>query len=348
MIGGQQQTYSTEHDKDHSSTAGFVHDEDLNKRNSSLNPGNGSELAKVNNKKEISSDYMFQDEPLHLRHGDWGRALNAATQRRTEVLMPENLENMWTKGRNYKKKENKIIKVGDSEPMATTKNSGTGIMQPATTREEMLTDKHHSSTGPEEKAIVRRTPVRHSDLLMTSKPSDENKIGFQSSLELQKDSSIDGKFIANVLKDVDNLTPASATKTPLKRSNSTSALKTEVSVEKTSTEGGRSIISDFYGPNFGKHGEEPLSKSASDMVIQKEGLLVPKLRSRVRVRSFVFVDSLLIKKELYQFSSWVLTQVMGAYFEKLGSKSFAVYSIAVTDANNRTWFVKRRSLPDIP
>ena len=44
----------------------------------------------------------------------------------------------------------------------------------------------------------------------------------------------------------------------------------------------------------------------------------------------------------------VLLQVMGAYFEKLGSKSFAVYSIAVTDANNRTWFVKRRSLPDIP
>jgi sorting nexin-13 len=35
-------------------------------------------------------------------------------------------------------------------------------------------------------------------------------------------------------------------------------------------------------------------------------------------------------------------QVMGAYFEKLGSKSFAVYSIAVTDAENRTWFVRRR------
>jgi len=35
-------------------------------------------------------------------------------------------------------------------------------------------------------------------------------------------------------------------------------------------------------------------------------------------------------------------QVMGAYFEKIGSKSFAVYSIAVTDAQNKTWFVKRR------
>lgn len=36
------------------------------------------------------------------------------------------------------------------------------------------------------------------------------------------------------------------------------------------------------------------------------------------------------------------SQVVGAYFEKLGSKSFAVYSIAVTDIDGITWFVKRR------
>lgn len=38
----------------------------------------------------------------------------------------------------------------------------------------------------------------------------------------------------------------------------------------------------------------------------------------------------------------VSLQVLGAYFEKLSSKSFAVYSIAVTDTENKTWFVKRR------
>jgi sorting nexin-13 len=38
----------------------------------------------------------------------------------------------------------------------------------------------------------------------------------------------------------------------------------------------------------------------------------------------------------------VWLQVLGAYFEKQGSKSFAVYSIAVTDVENKTWFVKRR------
>lgn len=40
--------------------------------------------------------------------------------------------------------------------------------------------------------------------------------------------------------------------------------------------------------------------------------------------------------------SALTVQVVGAYFEKLGSKSFAVYSIAVTGADNTTWFVKRR------
>ncbi|KAI7742191.1 hypothetical protein M8C21_025881, partial [Ambrosia artemisiifolia] len=35
-------------------------------------------------------------------------------------------------------------------------------------------------------------------------------------------------------------------------------------------------------------------------------------------------------------------QVLGAYYENLDSKSFAVYSIAVTDADNKTWMVKRR------
>ncbi|KAJ0582927.1 putative PX domain superfamily protein [Helianthus annuus] len=35
-------------------------------------------------------------------------------------------------------------------------------------------------------------------------------------------------------------------------------------------------------------------------------------------------------------------QVLGAYYENIDSKSIAVYSIAVTDADNKTWFVKRR------
>lgn len=48
-----------------------------------------------------------------------------------------------------------------------------------------------------------------------------------------------------------------------------------------------------------------------------------------------------VKLDCHLLSTCTL-QVMGAYFEKLGSTSFAVYSIAVTDGLEKTWFVRRR------
>ncbi|GKV27027.1 hypothetical protein SLEP1_g36233 [Rubroshorea leprosula] len=41
----------------------------------------------------------------HRSGGEWGDMLDIILRRKTEVLAPENFENMWTKGRNYKKKE---------------------------------------------------------------------------------------------------------------------------------------------------------------------------------------------------------------------------------------------------
>ncbi|KAH1087154.1 hypothetical protein GYH30_018617 [Glycine max] len=58
------------------------------------------------------------------------------------------------------------------------------------------------------------------------------------------------------------------------------------------------------------------------MVFRREAHVVPKLQCRV----------------------------LGAYFEKLGSTSFAVYSIVVTDGQEKTWNFERlhRHLKDIP
>jgi sorting nexin-13 len=38
-------------------------------------------------------------------HSDWAQVLDAVTQRRTQALTPEHLDNLWAKGRNYKKRE---------------------------------------------------------------------------------------------------------------------------------------------------------------------------------------------------------------------------------------------------
>ncbi|CAJ2654355.1 unnamed protein product [Trifolium pratense] len=98
-------------------------------------------------------------------------------------------------------------------------------------------------------------------------------------------------------------------KSSLKRSSSASALGVQPNQEDNS------IISEFFNPEFERHSEGFWGKSSSNMIVRKEGQLA---------------------------SSKAPCRVMGAYFEKIGSTSFAVYSIAVTDAQNRTWFVKRR------
>ncbi|KAM5549099.1 hypothetical protein ABKV19_000493 [Rosa sericea] len=291
------------------STAGGVHDHDSPLRKyATFNQRTDMTLAKIENQGEASSDYnTFQEDPLQSQPAVWARGLEAATQRRTEVLTPENLENMWTKGRNYKKKEHKRKITGVQEPVP--KGSGAHSAVPAKKLgNEMLANRHDISTGEEDRSIVNLTQAASFDTHF----SDATKKELRFSSDVNKESiSKEGDLVDE--SDDDRDLAANGVKSSLKRSNSTSALKIQPDTKKASTQGGGSIISEFYSPEFGRHVEGHIGKSASDMVVRSVGQ-VPKLRCRV----------------------------MGAYFEKLGSKSFAVYSIAVTDAENRTWFVKRR------
>ncbi|XAR72864.1 hypothetical protein NMG60_11019645 [Bertholletia excelsa] len=239
--------------------------------------------------------------PMQSRAADWARVLDAATQRRTEVLMAENIENMWTRGRNYKRKAQKIAAGENQVPVMNvsedTKSSG----------KEISTHNPGKFSAIEDKAVVQLLPRLHTET------SDGNSIA-QLTHSLKKEKSVENAPLLDESVDTASHT-VSGGRGGLKRSNSTSALQAHSDMEKTFSSGGsQPIISEFYSPNFGKHSEVQTPKSASDMVIRSEGIQTAKLRCRV----------------------------IGAYFEKLGSKSFAVYSIAVTDANNNTWFVKRR------
>ncbi|KAM7474944.1 hypothetical protein LguiB_022187 [Lonicera macranthoides] len=213
--------------------------------------GNDIKLARFDNQGDLSFDalgkplsnttYYEDTQP----HADWARVLEAATQRRTQVLTPENLENMWCKGRHYKEKlqDNKMVHLEQApskEPYF----------------DQVCSDKYED---------------------ITSSVTDGNKSRF-------------------------------------KRSSSTSDLKAQPIM-------GRVFTRESAGPNIsefctdiGRHGELKSVKSTSDTMLCSEGQQFSKLKCRVK----------------------------GAYFEKLGSKSFAVYSIAVTDADQNTWFVKRR------
>ncbi|KAL3651787.1 hypothetical protein CASFOL_004789 [Castilleja foliolosa] len=95
---------------------GHNSDHSVSGEHGSKNQGIDAPLSQVNDYRELESgdsanifsNSPMQDEHLHQRHADWAKVFNAATQRRTEVLMPENLENMWAIGTNYKKELQKM------------------------------------------------------------------------------------------------------------------------------------------------------------------------------------------------------------------------------------------------
>ncbi|KAL3614167.1 hypothetical protein CASFOL_042241 [Castilleja foliolosa] len=227
----------------------------------------------------------MQDETIETGHAEWVKVNENRTQRRTEVLMPENLENMWTIGRNYKKKLEKKAEV-------------TGVVNSPFSTKNMAS---------EDKVSMQLPPRPQQDALSSSQELNKEvfRKGISAFPELENTAAAAAAAAAAAVSRED--------KSKLKRSNSTSDLRIQPKLDDMLVSRGNApIINEYYSVDVNKLNVHSKS-SSSDIVVRREGH-APKLRCRV----------------------------VGAYFEKLGSKSFAVYSIAVADADNTTWFVKRR------
>ncbi|KAL1338932.1 uncharacterized protein [Arachis hypogaea] len=223
--------------------------------------GNGGQSTNISTHNHGHSVASGGGHDNHPASAEWAQLLDAATQRRTEVLMPENLENLWTKGRDYKTRKN---------------SEGKPSLYPV----------HTTSLDPQ---FYAGSPQRA-----------------ESSPNQDKELSLEAGHRIDEVKDMKD--PVSNKyKRKLMRSNSTSGL--EIQPVKAG-----STMSELHISENEKHGEITRVKSGYDTAVRREGQSIPKPRCRV----------------------------IGAYFEKLGSTSFAVYSIAVTDGIEKTWFVKRR------
>ncbi|KAI8554392.1 hypothetical protein RHMOL_Rhmol05G0095100 [Rhododendron molle] len=303
------------HNSDHSVAAEIIPNEFSSRRNaSSYNQGTNLAMPGAGNLKGISLDASENldsnirgEETMQPRPTDWVRVIEAVTQRRTEVLMPENLENMWARGRNYRKK---VQKSAGGLQAPVSKGSGlNNVKHTKSSGNEISNHRLEISSATEDKALVKLPPRSSTETRL----SEGNNNLMHISHGLNKHHSIVGASLVDGLEGTaSNIT--SGIKCVLKRSNSTSALQEPNMGNSITSEGSGPIISEFYSSDFDKHNDVHAVKSASDMVFRSEGSHTSKLRSRV----------------------------IGAYFEKLGSNSFAVYSIAVTDADKNTWFVKRR------
>ncbi|XP_011092902.2 uncharacterized protein LOC105172973 [Sesamum indicum] len=278
-------------------------DHTVSEENGSNNQGSDASLSRFDDNRELDSGALgnllpstMQDEHIHPRPADWAKVFDAATQRRTEVLMPENLENMWTIGRHYKKK---LQKKASAELQAPEVTSSVTVVFP---RKDLVTEiakqKPETSIEVEGKASKQLTPWLEQD----TRPTDHSIDALSRSQDLNKKVCPEGGCTANNLENNDDVvSPENRNK--LKRSNSTSDLEVQLNLVNVFT-------SQTSTPFFTESCGADVNKSN----VQGEVPHAPKLRC----------------------------QVVGAYFEKLGSNSFAVYSISVTDAENNTWIVKRR------
>lgn len=275
------------------STVGLDHNNSVVAGSSQNGESTSRKYAASYNGGTELDDSGDHEDTMQPRPADWARLLEAATQRRTEVLTPENLENMWTKGRNYKAKVRKDVKAESQAPVV----KGSGISSSVSTRnleKEILTIKpRHSTARPEDRAMVLRT----AGLSVDAQLSDGHNDMTQLSQDLNKGSSLDGGYFVDGLKD-NTIVTADGNKSRLKRSNSTSALKAEPDNKKAFTgEGGGPIISEFYSPNFDRDNEVYRVNNPSDMMIRGGGPHDPKLKCRVSIAQ-KFMRCIILENEL--------------------------------------------------
>ncbi|KHG17215.1 Sorting nexin-13 [Gossypium arboreum] len=335
----------------------------------------------------------------HRSGGEWGDMLDLMSRRKTEALAPENFENIWTKGRNYKKKEGEkrfteqvpqhssagnpatvdhskvVSKTRDKYPTKLNSSESYGA-------QHALTDKWKiEKSFPHE---VRNVP-HCSSVLSYQEDDDHDLVDFEEVESESNDSFTSGEEEAgNVLgldatgtkvwdsKSNRNLTvshihhplenPAghmikkaggmrvqyrrlTRATSSRKRSRLTGQkLPVWQEVERTSflSGDGQDILNSLNGHGkteyssddseaefFGRlHSGASASSSASSVAVSETcNLTANSLQNSLAVGSFFKLRC----------------EVLGANIVKSGSKTFAVYSISVTDVNNKhSWSIKRR------
>lgn len=97
----------------------------------------------------------------HHSGGEWGERLDLLSRRKTEALAPENLDNIWAKGRNYKRKEEANLasdKLKKSSLVSAPKSSGQSkeAKQKESERENKVGAKHYVKDNAPSQGDLKR------------------------------------------------------------------------------------------------------------------------------------------------------------------------------------------------
>ncbi|KAG1367756.1 Sorting nexin-13 [Cocos nucifera] len=351
--------------------------------------GTFSSESRNNNGKKITASNSGSE---------WAHMLDIISRRKTQALAPEHFENVWSKGRNYRKKEATKNQVAKQ----VAQNASVGI-----------TNTSHHSSAPSNNLIQDRTPNTDMSKGITASFQHEDQCRVEN-LHIQSDNcdgsdyhqiSSEQETMENLDEEEDELETESSYPTEDDENNNVTGLDSPGTRVWESKNKGNAAVSHIRHPletsefrrakKSGKgHVRHPRTSRTS--------LGRKRLRSRnqkapiwqeVERTSFLLGDGQDIlnasnkdsKREelsddpeveilgrIYSGSAasssascistsgschslkypenYVLAdsflklrcEVLGANVVKSGSGAFAVYSIAVTDANNNSWSIKRR------
>ncbi|CAM6107993.1 unnamed protein product [Calypogeia fissa] len=249
---------------------------------------------------------------------NWAQLLEVVNQRKTMNLAPEHLDNLWAKGRNYKKKEHSKSnsKPADNLPL---------VKEPSISHPLAL-----DSAAPPPKTKPDVNPKKHAELVelrSVSRESSAESNVLQSEAGLAQEEWNAGKMLAKEKKEKENeKDQESSAPRPIRKSRSIGAELDGWQALAHPGEGIPSLLQAGDGVGLGPGFD-------LDLALRKQ--------QKGKQSQLPGIDSVSISTMLS--CNQLQVDVVGAHFEKSGgSKTFAVYSIFVTDLQNRTWEVQRR------
>ncbi|KAL6134452.1 hypothetical protein ACLB2K_066683 [Fragaria x ananassa] len=309
----------------------------------------------------------------HNSGGEWGDMLDLISRRKTQALAPENFENMWAKGRDYRKTEGENL-IKEQVP----KGPSGGKLIPGTDKEivsKLNLTSHSGSTNqvkvnnsfrPKGQNISNRSSValdqeddQHSPMRLVETDSGSSSSYTSEDEESDGATGLDspgtkvwdgrsnrGMTVSHIHHPLENSGRHIAKNSrkgnmkfqrPRQKRSTPNNKKLHVwqEVERTSflSGDGQDILKspkghahiedssdDSENEHFGRTNSGAATSSSAPSI------------SLTSLKSSMAVDTFFKLK----------CEVLGANIVKSGSKTFAVYSISVTDANNNSWSIKRR------
>ncbi|KAK4359474.1 hypothetical protein RND71_021703 [Anisodus tanguticus] len=310
----------------------------------------------------------------HHSGGEWGEMLDLISRRKTEALAPENLDNIWTKGRNYKRKEEANL-AADRLKMSSLASVPKSFGHSKEAKQKV---------GP--KHYVKDSTLSPGDLNRPSCPPDysypeeneynsdevESESSNSYTTEDEEPRSVTGLDSPGTqVWDGKNIRNVNHIHHPLENNEGHKKSRGKASKAHIRSKHLNRVLSGRKRSRLSNQTEDVWQEiqrtsfflgDGKDILNSKENVKLDGLSDETEIFSRISSDTTASSSVLsrsfmenhdigpYSAKGSIIadsflklrSEVLSANIVRSGTKTFAVYSVSVTDMNNNSWSIKRR------